>query len=142
MSIKKETFKEEQGKLKKVDLRKYIKNDNIVFNCHSCTNSCVSKSENNLFKNRLNSNKLLIPVYCGWKRQIGQQSKENRNVRTDKTIYYISPCGIRCRNMYEIDHYLQITNSNLTIDMFSNEMMIEIDRVYEVNYHNLKLFKN
>jgi histone-lysine N-methyltransferase SETDB1 len=138
ISVKKNIYREEQGKIVKLDLKKLIKNKNIMFDGHSCSKKCVSKWESNL-KSLSNSNKLLVPIYCGWKRQIGQQSKENRSVRIDKTIYYVSPCGIRCRNIIEIDHYLEITKSNLRIGMFSCDMMIEIDRVFEVNCHNLKI---
>ncbi|KYM98922.1 PREDICTED: histone-lysine N-methyltransferase SETDB1 [Cyphomyrmex costatus] len=55
---------------------------------------------------------LSIPLLCGWHRQLCKFSKGK------KVILYQTPCGVRLRNMEELHHYLQVTNSTLSVDLF------------------------
>jgi hypothetical protein len=43
------------------------------------------------------------------------------------------------RNTSEVDRYLSFTNSKLTIDMFTFDESIRIDREYEANAKYLKI---
>ena len=130
-------LKVQQGQLRQLDLQGIIRNENIMFVPHPCTASCVTQWEKNILKSKP-YNLLLIPIFCGWQRHICTLSKES-NSKTRKGVYYIAPCGRRLRNISEIDRFLFLTNSSLTIDMFSNDIFIHIDREFEANSRYLHI---
>ncbi|XP_012288677.1 histone-lysine N-methyltransferase eggless [Orussus abietinus] len=55
---------------------------------------------------------LSIPLLCGWNRQLCKFPK------TKKVTLYQAPCGVRLRNMEELHHYLQVTGSPMSVDLF------------------------
>lgn len=55
---------------------------------------------------------LSIPLLCGWNRQLCKYPKAR------KIILYQAPCGVRLRNMEELHHYLRITKSLMSVDLF------------------------
>ena len=128
----------QQGQIRHLDLIGIIREEVIHFTPHSCTNQCVLKWEININKSKP-YNLLLVPTFCGWQRHIYSLSKDS-NKKNRKNVYYVAPCGRNLRNINEIDHYLYMTNSNLTIDMFSMDVYIHIDREFEANsrYLNIK----
>ena len=67
---------------------------------------------------------LLIPIILGWNRQITKHKNFGK-----RSIYYVSPCGRRLRNLAEVHRYLRVTHSNLEIDFFNFEWY-----VYVFNY--------
>lgn len=94
------------------------------FRPHQCGAACVGgvKGEELLKKNR-NISPLLIPIVLGWRRQIVKQRKKTV-VR--KSIYYVTPCCRRLRNIDELFVYLRTTSSKLEIDLFSYELNIDV----------------
>nr|QDF21443.1 histone-lysine N-methyltransferase eggless isoform X4 [Brachionus koreanus] len=126
-----------QGQLKHLNMENMMRDEIIPFTPHPCTNACVAKWENR-FKDVKAVNPLLIPVLHGWQRHIGNISK-NLTTMTKKFIRYVTPCGRMLRSTAEIDHYLYLTNSKLTIDMFTTDSYIHTDREFEANAKNLKI---
>ena len=126
-----------QGQLKHLNMENMMRDEIIPFLPHPCTNSCVAKWENK-FTDVKGVNPLLIPVLHGWQRHIGNISK-NPTIMTKKFIRYITPCGRTLRSTSEIDHFLYLTNSKLTIDMFTTDNYIHTDREFEANAKNLKI---
>lgn len=126
-----------QGQLKHLNMENMMRDEIIPFKPHPCTNACVVKWENR-FADVKAVNPLLIPVLLGWQRHIGNISK-NPTTMTKKFIRYVSPCGRMLRSTSEIDHFLYLTNSKLTIDMFTTDSYIHTDREFEANAKNLKV---
>ena len=44
-----------------------------------------------------------------------------------RTVFYVAPCRRRLRNESEVDHYLVITDSQLTIDFFCFDAELRVD---------------
>jgi hypothetical protein len=42
-------------------------------------------------------------------------------------VFYVAPCGRRLRSEQEVDRYLMLTDSRLTIDMFCFEPDLRVD---------------
>jgi histone-lysine N-methyltransferase SETDB1 len=113
-----------------------MRNEIILFVSHPCTKACVAKWESGFDSIRY-INPLLMPALNGWQREICNQSK-NSSSGTKKWINYIAPCGRMLRSTGEVDKYLSQTDSRLTIDMFSFDYYILINREYEANARFLK----
>ena len=135
IAVKNKIFKEEA--IKKLDLQRL--NENVQFEPHLCKTECVSRWEKNIKQLSKQQNILLIPIHCGWKRQICIRATDNKTIIIKKNIHYTSPCGLRLRNILEIDNFLLLTNSDLTIDMFSYDIAVEIDRVFQTSLKHLKV---
>ena len=114
-----------------------MRNEVIPFKPHPCINACVAKWENQISLVK-SVNPLLMPVLHGWQRHICHQSK-TMNTGAKKWVNYISPCGRMLRSTGEVDQYLYLTNSRLTIDMFSFDYYIHTDREFEANAKFLKI---
>ena len=116
-----------QGQLKEVELRGLIREDVIPYQQHPCLPSCVKKWEEKEI-NLKQINPLLVPILFGWQRHISTQSKECYS-NNRRSVNYVAPCGRRLRSISEIDRYLYLTNSMLTIDMFSFDCFVHINKV-------------
>lgn len=126
-----------QGQLKHLDMGSLMRDEIIQFKPHPCANSCVAKWESQF--NRVKwVNPLLMPVLHGWQRHICHQSK-TLNTASKKWINYVAPCGRMLRSTIEVDRYLYLTGSKLTIDMFSFDYFIHTDREFEANAKYLKI---
>ena len=66
-------------------------------------------------------NPLLIPIILGWKRQVSKHRNFGK-----RSVYYISPCGRRLRNLEEVHRYLRVTSSTLEIDFFNYEWYVHV----------------
>ena len=44
-----------------------------------------------------------------------------------RTVFYIAPCRRRLRSEAEVDQYLTMTDSQLTIDMFCYDADLRVD---------------
>jgi histone-lysine N-methyltransferase SETDB1 len=110
-----------------------MRTDIMVNKPHKCSRLCVEKYEKD-FKRFVNP--LLIPILHGWQRR---QTKANPRMRLKIEIYYITPCGVNKKTDTELDHFLRITNSNLTVDMFSFDYCINPDREFEANANFFKI---
>lgn len=126
-----------QGQLKHLNMDQLMRDEIIPFIPHPCTNACVAKWEYR-FNEVKGVNPLLMPVLHGWQRHIGNISK-NSTTMTKKFVRYVAPCGRMLRSTAEVDHYLYLTNSKLTIDMFTTDCYIHTDREFEANAKNLKI---
>ena len=81
-----------------------------------------------------NINPLLMPIIFGWRRL------KFFNRRTGKGIVsYTTPCQKSFKNQKEIDSYLFKEDSFLTMDLFSLDYKIEIEREYFNNKLNFKI---
>jgi len=126
-----------QGQIKLLDLETSMRNEIFNFRNHPCANYCVSKWENNIEIVK-SVNPLLMPCIHGWQRHICQQTK-TINTGSKKWVNYMSPCGRILRSTSEVERYLFLTNSKLTIDMFSFDYYIHTNREYEANAKYLKI---
>lgn len=79
-----------------------------------------------------------MPVLHGWQRHICYQSK-TISTGSKKWVNYVAPCGRMLRSTGEVDKFLYLTNSQLTIDMFSFDYYIHTDREFEANAKYLKI---
>lgn len=109
----KDELKVVQGQLKLVELESMMRNQLVKFRPHVCASSCVTKWEKEI-KSVKGINPLLMPGMHGWQRHICHQSK-TLNTASKKWINYMAPCGRSLRSTGEVDRYLYITNSKLTI---------------------------
>ncbi|XP_041367183.1 histone-lysine N-methyltransferase eggless-like isoform X2 [Gigantopelta aegis] len=82
----------------------------VTFVSHICGCDCLKDKEEDPLKFK-GKNPLRKPMLCGWERHICK-------MRNRRTVMYRTPCGRRLRTIEECNHYLLITDSNLTIDMF------------------------
>jgi hypothetical protein len=125
------------GQVKHLDLQSLIRDEVIVYYPHACTISCVNRYEENLdFINHVNP--LLIPMMHGWQRQIHHQSRAAlNNIR--KRVNYVAPCGRMLRTITEVDKYLAMTDSKITLDKFSFDIYIHTDREFEGKTKGLKI---
>lgn len=83
-------------------------------------------------------NPLLMPFLHGWKRLICHQI-QTISTSSRKWINYETPCGRIVRNTGEVEKYLSITNSKLTIDQFTFDQNVQTSREYEANASFLKI---
>lgn len=127
-----------QGQLKLLDLENSMRDIIFEFKPHPCTNNCVARWENNIGIVK-SVNPLLMPGMHGWQRHICHQSK-TLNTGSKKWVNYMAPCGRILRSTGEVDRYLYLTNSNLTIDMFSFDFYIHTDREFEANAKFLNVY--
>ena len=79
-----------------------------------------------------------MPFLHGWQRVICHQSKTSSSLST-KWIRYQTPCGRFMRNTGEVEKYLGMTNSWLTIDQFSFDHNLLTSREFEANAPFLKI---
>ena len=126
-----------QGQIKELDLETSMRSEIFNFKNHLCANCCVSKWENYI-ETVKSVNPLLMPCIHGWQRYICQQSK-TLNTGSKKWVNYMSPCGRMLRSTSEVERYLFLTNSKLTIDMFSFDCFIHTNREFEANAKYLQI---
>lgn len=101
------------GEITTQETQKQIIDETVDYVVHECTNDCVLKYE--LHSVTVKSiNPLSMPTIHGWRRQTFTQSKTKTH-NSRKWINYLSPCGRTLRSTGEVDRYLYITNSKLTI---------------------------
>ncbi|CAG5116873.1 unnamed protein product [Candidula unifasciata] len=92
-----------------------------VFKPHRCSPVCLydTNDGSDKFKGR---SSLTIPLLCGWERQVCKTRPT-----TKRHIVYRAPCGRRLRNIEEVDQYLLVTNSDLTIDLFCFDQQLHVN---------------
>ncbi|XP_060568067.1 histone-lysine N-methyltransferase SETDB1-like isoform X2 [Ruditapes philippinarum] len=79
---------------------------------HVCSRKCLNNINDDPEKLKGN-NPLLIPLFYGWERHVAKTKPYGRRV-----VFYRAPCGRRLRNLDEVDSFLEITKSGLSIDNF------------------------
>lgn len=90
---------------------------------HMCGPECLGDEDDpEKFKGH---NPLLIPPLCGWQRQICKLRAQCKRV-----VLYVAPCLRRLRCIEDVDHFLALTNSKLTIDLFCFDAGLLIDMEY------------
>lgn len=87
---------------------------------HSCCHKCLKDLEDDPVKFR-GTNPLLIPLLCGWERHVCKVKPGGRRM-----VAYRAPCGRRLRNMQELDKYLGLTDSQMTIDLFCYDPVLHV----------------
>jgi [histone H3]-N6,N6-dimethyl-lysine9 N-methyltransferase len=130
-NMKIQNEKIDQGKLKRLDLKNIQRDYSIAFTPHPCTATCVDGWEKIGFNKEVKKI-FMKPLACGWQRHYAEASVSlNGKCITD--VFYIAPCGRRLRNIFEVDRYLMLTDSSLTIDMFSHDQDFNVHREFEPN---------
>lgn len=107
---------------------------------HACMAGCVTRWEQHIHKVKY-VNPLLMPFLHGWRRLVCHQSRNKiQSTRMKRWIKYEAPCGRQLRNTGEVDKYLCMTNSWLTIDQFTFDCAVLTNREYESNacYLNIR----
>uniref|UniRef100_T1IYR1 Histone-lysine N-methyltransferase n=1 Tax=Strigamia maritima TaxID=126957 RepID=T1IYR1_STRMM len=79
---------------------------------HRCSPNCLPEGSHDLNKHK-GSNPLMIPMLCGWERQITKYQTSGKRV-----LFYRSPCGRRLRDMKEVRIYLEVTSCSFPVDLF------------------------
>ena len=105
----------------------------VHFKPHACSQTCVASFETQTHHIK-HVNPLLIPMMHGWQRHIIFSARNKF-----KFVNYMAPCGRWLRTTSEIDKYLYLVDSVLTIDMFSLEYSIQTHREFEANAKFLKI---
>ncbi|GMS90988.1 hypothetical protein PENTCL1PPCAC_13163, partial [Pristionchus entomophagus] len=67
-----------------------------------------------------------VPILCGWRRIKQESTFAAKNPRS--TVYYRAPCGRPLNMMSEIVDYLEVTRSDLTVDMFTFSFEVDETR--------------
>ncbi|XP_014674200.1 PREDICTED: histone-lysine N-methyltransferase SETDB1-like [Priapulus caudatus] len=79
---------------------------------HACRPSCITKVDDDPEKYK-NKNPFTIPLLFGWERQIAKKHPGPKQF-----VFYRAPCARRLRTITEVQRYLTVVNSKLTIDLF------------------------
>ncbi|XP_068203468.1 histone-lysine N-methyltransferase eggless-like isoform X1 [Palaemon carinicauda] len=99
----------------------------IKYRRHVCCSKCLRQGGNSMLEHK-DVSPLLHPIIQGWSRLV---VKQKRKAITKNEIYYVTPCGLRLRNIEEVSRYIVNTESNLEIDCFTFETGIEISHEWE-----------
>jgi histone-lysine N-methyltransferase SETDB1 len=107
--------------------------EGVNFIKHQCSPLCMDDTKFLYDENKIitkdeklkHFNPLLVPVILGWKRQITKHKNFGK-----RSVYYVSPCGRRLRNLEEIHRYLRVTHSTLEIDFFNFEWYVQVYKFF------------
>jgi len=113
------------GKLVNIDLDTIIQYKTKDYEYHECNILCIFNLEDEI-STKNDMNPLLIPIAHGWQRLFCYQNKTKYNC-PKKYINYRAPCGKVLKSTKEIDDFLYLTDSKLTIDMYSFDFSIRIN---------------
>ncbi|XP_059172104.1 histone-lysine N-methyltransferase SETDB1-B-like isoform X2 [Physella acuta] len=92
----------------------------VPYTLHECGPKCVEEyNDLDKFKGRSSH---LKPLLCGWERQVCKMRPTSK-----RYVIYRSPCGRRLRNLAEVDNYLYLTDSQLTIDLFCFDQQLHVN---------------
>ncbi|XP_012219332.1 histone-lysine N-methyltransferase eggless [Linepithema humile] len=101
---------------------------------HKCGPKCIKDIKISYNELKGLSSPLSIPLLCGWHRQLCKFSKGK------KVIMYQAPCGMSLRNMEELHHYLRLTGSTLSVDLYDFDYWVRpfADFIVEKCFINIK----
>jgi len=87
---------------------------------HQCSRECM-KTINNTYDpvKYLTEPMLRIPIKLGFKREITRSRGANK-----RSVFYRAPCTRRLRTLDEMENFLWLTDSQLTIDQFSFDFQL------------------
>ena len=110
--------------------------DYLPYQVHDCNPVCISQYPYNpiMFKS---CTYLTIPLHLGWRRQIS--THKDSEVQGNWTVFYITPCGKRLRNMQEVHTMLRTYNTNLTVDMFVFDCWVNVLNVFQASKDLLEM---
>ncbi|XP_078334332.1 histone-lysine N-methyltransferase SETDB1-B-like isoform X2 [Crassostrea virginica] len=99
-------------------------NDQVrkIFTEHLCGPNCLLEDDPVKYKG---TNPLLIPLLCGWERHVCKIKPAYK-----RSVLYRAPCARRLRNMYEVEHFLALADSNLTIDLFCFDPQLHVHKEF------------
>ncbi|XP_048242082.1 histone-lysine N-methyltransferase eggless-like isoform X2 [Haliotis rufescens] len=100
-----------------LDLKEKIRKKFIP---HCCGKKCKKNNDEELEKLKGRST-LLKPLLCGWERHVCKLRPSGRRV-----VMYQGPCQRRLRCIEEVDLYLCVTDSPLTIDLFCFDPVLHV----------------
>ena len=95
----------------------------VAYQVHECSPACVALYPYQPSLHR-SSSPLTIPLHLGWRREVS--THKDSEVLGNWTVFYISPCGKRMRNMEEVHTMLSIYKSNLTVDLFVFDCWVNV----------------
>ncbi|XP_057377390.1 histone-lysine N-methyltransferase SETDB1-like isoform X2 [Daphnia carinata] len=103
-------------------------NQHIYFEPHQCGTYCVKEYPFVDGENK-NVNPFSIPMRWGWARELAKQ----RQGESSLIVFYRAPCGRRVRNLEEVHRYLRITGSELGIDLFCFDSLVQCFKEFKPN---------
>lgn len=109
----------------------------IPFHNHDCAMHCRERDDPVRHKGK---NPLLIPIFLGWERQLRRFRACGPGPKV--IITYRSPCGRHLRNLEDLQNYLNLIRSRLTVDLFSFNTNVNLFRTFrpkDVLYQNLDI---
>ncbi|ESO12649.1 hypothetical protein HELRODRAFT_187943 [Helobdella robusta] len=98
--------------------------------CIRCRPACIIEGGDDP-KNHRGVNPYLIPLLCGWDRQVSKPGNFKK-----KMVTYRSHCGRLFRSIDEVDGGLTQMDSLLTIDLFSFDVKLSTDVEFDVVKNN------
>ena len=103
------------------------------YRVHECSPACLLE-ENQWSEVVSGKGPLVVPLVLGWTRQLARHS--NKGVRK---VCYVAPCGRRCRDLREVQHYLLTTGLQLQIDCFSFEWWVHVLDIFQSTRPNIEI---
>ena len=97
--------------------------DYLPYELHKCSPHCVAQYPHQPSLHRSNS-PLTIPLHLGWRREVA--THKDSEVIGNWSVFYITPCGVRLRNMEEVHTMLTIYNSSLSVDLFVFDCWVNV----------------
>ncbi|CAF0924710.1 unnamed protein product [Rotaria sordida] len=100
---------------------------------HYCSNKCVLYGEKYLNQLSRTMNPFLKPIACQWTILETVRIKKANDIRVKNSrpiIIYCSPCGRKLFNESQVDNYLHLTNSKLSIELFVFDSLVNIRQSY------------
>ncbi len=110
-----------------IPVKKRSVENNYSFKIHTCQIACISGKEFKLTPLNGSMNPLGLPILYGWHRTIYKQSNF-----PFKIVQFLAPCGKKLRTIHEINRYLTVTESSLTIDRFSFDLNINLKNEFKL----------
>eukprot|EP00092_Neocalanus_flemingeri_P004501 GFUD01004846.1.p1 GENE.GFUD01004846.1~~GFUD01004846.1.p1 ORF type:complete len:756 (+),score=216.68 GFUD01004846.1:52-2319(+) len=98
------------------------------YQLHECSPSCLAQHPYQPSQHKTTS-PLTIPLHLGWRREV--TTHWDPEVQGNWTVFYISPCGRRLRNIKEVHSLLNLCNSNLTVDLFVFDCWVHVLDVFQ-----------
>ncbi|XP_067933673.1 histone-lysine N-methyltransferase eggless-like [Watersipora subatra] len=103
------------------------------FRPHACGRGCIKRDDNPSSYKGIYT--LTIPIYVGFERYICRTKRTKSHYTSNKKfVVYRGPCGRRIRNNKEMGDYLFMTNSKLTIDLFSFEQSLHLFEPFKASH--------
>ncbi|CAF2523681.1 unnamed protein product [Rotaria sp. Silwood2] len=103
------------------------------FLLHHCSNKCIMHAEKYFNQLPRTMNPFLKPIACQWTILETVRIKKANDIRVKNIrpiIIYCAPCGRKLSNESQVDNYLYLTKSKLSIELFVFDSLVNIRQSY------------